>query len=347
MTFKDYGDEVIFESLNEPRLTDHKYEWWWPDSLPAEVKESIECINKLHQAMLDTVRASGGYNKTRYLMFVGYAGMSTSIKGVNEGGGVLSPYFVLPTDTVEDRIIVDCHYYGEGKEKGHAVIDGLYEKFTSKGIPVCITEYGLSESRTAYSDIDATAAKEMGEFASYAREHGITVFVWDDNGNLKLLDRATVKWVAPNIVAALVSGGEPLKMSAFYHPEDLNDDKKEAAGTASQTVSDSKSDSSSGTSDKTAVKTDTASSKPKVTAKAYKNKVKLSWTKVDGASKYRVYMKNSNGKYAKVKAVKGTSATVTGLKAGKTYKFIVRAYVNGKWTTMTTKDVVSVKTKTK
>ncbi len=52
-----------------------------------------------------------------------------------------------------------------------------------------------------------------------------------------------------------------------------------------------------------------------------------------------------NGKYTKVKAVSGTSATVTGLKSGKNYKFIVRAYVNGKWTSMKSSDAVKVKTK--
>ena len=67
--------------------------------------------------------------------------------------------------------------------------------------------------------------------------------------------------------------------------------------------------------------------------------------KVEGATKYAVY-RYTNGKYKAVKkSMTGTKLTIKNLKSGTTYKYIVRAYVNGKWTTLSKKDLVSVKIK--
>ena len=178
--FKNTGDKLIFEALNEPNLSGNPHEWWWSGDMPDDVKDSIKCINQLNQAMLDTVRASGGSNKTRYLMFPSYAGK-------NDNGGVLSELYKLPTDTVKNRVIVDCHYYGFDQNEGHKVIDGLYNKFITAGIPVAITEYGFPEGNSDYAARHEVASKRFTEFNGYARARGISVVLWDDNGNFKLL----------------------------------------------------------------------------------------------------------------------------------------------------------------
>lgn len=61
----------------------------------------------------------------------------------------------------------------------------------------------------------------------------------------------------------------------------------------------------------------------KVTKSAYK----ISWKKVSKATSYAIYKKTGNGSYKKIKTVsaKNTSYTVKKLKAGKTYKFYVKA----------------------
>ncbi len=80
--------------------------------------------------------------------------------------------------------------------------------------------------------------------------------------------------------------------------------------------------------------------KPEITAAiAGDGQVGLNWTAVDGASKYAVYT-YLNGTYTCVASRTGTGMYVTGLTNGTKYGFLVRAYVNGKWTSFTSSDIV-------
>ncbi len=85
----------------------------------------------------------------------------------------------------------------------------------------------------------------------------------------------------------------------------------------------------------------------KVSAKT-KTSVTLSWTPVKRATGYQVYIySTSKGKFVRKTAVTGTTAKITGRKAGTNYKFKVRAYFKqpdgtsryGEWS-----DVISVTT---
>ena len=79
-----------------------------------------------------------------------------------------------------------------------------------------------------------------------------------------------------------------------------------------------------------------------------KNSVTLKWSAVKGVTGYRVFIYDaSQGKYVQKAAVKGTSAKVSGLKEGTSYKFKVRANfkVDGKNNFGEFSDVLSVKTK--
>jgi hypothetical protein len=57
---------------------------------------------------------------------------------------------------------------------------------------------------------------------------------------------------------------------------------------------------------------------------------KLSWNKVDGASKYGVFG-YINGKWTKLTETTSTSYTFSGLKEGTSYKAAVLCYADGKW----------------
>ena len=83
-------------------------------------------------------------------------------------------------------------------------------------------------------------------------------------------------------------------------------------------------------------------SKPRISAAiAYNGKVALNWTAVEGATKYAIYT-YVNGKYTCIggRAASVTGMYVTGLTNGTKYGFLVRAYVNNKWSSFTASDIV-------
>ena len=305
-TFGNYSEKLIFEAMNEPRLAGTNYEWWFNTSaVPAEAKESLECVNQLNQAFVDTVRASGKKNGTRYLLVGGYATSDSDI-------GILSGYFRMPADKVKNRLIADVHYYCSNLKFNKNGFKKIYDAFSAKGVPVIVSEFGLRKDyEEGYSlhDKEDVSAKKLGEIVACARGYGFSCIFWDNNSGsagkigFKIIDRTTAKVELPKIVDAIVKNGAP----AF-------------ASTVQSAASPSVKSSLSG------------------------NKLTLSWNKVEGASKYAVYVLK-NGKYTKLKTLSGTKLTVSGLVSGKTYKYAVRAYVGGKWSAVTSACTVSVKVK--
>lgn len=68
---------------------------------------------------------------------------------------------------------------------------------------------------------------------------------------------------------------------------------------------------------------------PTLKAKAYYNKVKLSWQKISGASGYEIYRKTGNGSYKKIKTISsGSTVSYTDKKISlnKKYTYYIRAY---------------------
>ena len=83
--------------------------------------------------------------------------------------------------------------------------------------------------------------------------------------------------------------------------------------------------------------------KPLPKATSTNNSVKLTWEAVPEAEKYAVY-KCVDGKAVKLTETKKLSVKIGKLIPDTEYKYIVRAYVDGKWTTMTKSDIVTVMT---
>ena len=83
------------------------------------------------------------------------------------------------------------------------------------------------------------------------------------------------------------------------------------------------------------------STKPQPKATAGDGQVTLNWNAVSGATKYAVTL-YSNGKYyVQNNSLTATTYTVSPLTNGKTYQFLVQAYIGGKWSAFTTADFVS------
>lgn len=216
-TFKDYDEHLILESLNEPRLVGTDYEWWI-DRNNAQCKDAVACINTLNQLFVDTVRASGGTNATRWLLVPGYAASPD---------GALNPDFAMPNDP-QNRVILSVHAYrpynfalnkagtkewslDNAGDTGDIVsfMDNLYAKFVLNGVPVLIGEFGAMnkdnlENRVAFS----------AYYTACARAHGMSCLWWDNNAfagsgeNFGLLYRRSSTFNYPEIVQALLKGSD-------------------------------------------------------------------------------------------------------------------------------------------
>ncbi len=212
--FKDRGEKLIFECINEPRLRDTSYEWWYA-SADETVKDAYNSLMEANQTFVDTVRASGGNNADRYLMVCGYCDMPSA---------TYSGDFALPWDTAIDRLIVTVHSYNPYPFAGEAsgttsfgfaeerenkqIFSYLYDRFVANGIPVIIGEYGASdkcntEDRVAYYQF-------MGECSAL---YTIPLIVWDNNAfnntgapaaeMFGLIDRATGNVIQRECVDAI------------------------------------------------------------------------------------------------------------------------------------------------
>jgi fibronectin type 3 domain-containing protein len=79
-------------------------------------------------------------------------------------------------------------------------------------------------------------------------------------------------------------------------------------------------------------------------ASAGYNGVKLSWSAVPGANEYKIYRATkSSGTYSLIKTTTSLSYTNTGLTAGSTYYYRIRAYQTGKKVYSKYSSVVSAK----
>ncbi|MDR0197468.1 MAG: cellulase family glycosylhydrolase [Oscillospiraceae bacterium] len=217
--FKSYGEKLIFEGLNEPRVEGSSMEW--QGGTAAEHKN----LNRLNQLFVDTVRASGGNNARRVLMIPTYA---ASAEAAAMNG------LTLPNDPGgKDKIIVSIHAYtpynfalnqnsplktwskdnpGDTRDIDN-VLNRAYETFVKKGTPVIIGEMGALNK-----DNNTGARSEWAEYyTKQARKKGIACFWWD-NGYMGLttatsdgfgiLDRRTGEFKYPEVAKALTRGAK-------------------------------------------------------------------------------------------------------------------------------------------
>jgi endoglucanase len=205
--FKEYGEWLIFEPLNEPRVQTGGTTHW--NGAP-EGKEGVYGIlNQWQQVFVDTVRASGGNNAHRYLLVKGYAAKPFLVRD----------YLHLPTDSSPNKLIVDFHYYdpeglclngstttwtvaGNGRRVRYDFED-IYDAFVKKGMPGIIGECGATYqgARTGAEKDTAHASRlaYLEHMGRTAREYGLTPVLWDNgehdrpqnNDNFGLVNRTT------------------------------------------------------------------------------------------------------------------------------------------------------------
>ena len=229
--FKNYNENLLFASANEPATTDANY------------KHETEILMTYHQTFVDAVRATGGNNGSRTLII---QGPSTSIDRSSE----VMPVDKLPKDVIENRLMVEVHFYdpytytllndvvdwgaqvypqyywgtedlatgedivhncgynawggGMGDPCTSAQIQDQFGKmkknFVDKGVPVIIGEFGAND-RVGVLTGDKYAKHRKGRLAYYdavmklAKENKVVPIAWDTGhegeNNMTIIRRQT------------------------------------------------------------------------------------------------------------------------------------------------------------
>ncbi|MCX4257206.1 MAG: glycoside hydrolase family 5 protein [Oscillospiraceae bacterium] len=193
--FKDYGDKLVFESMNEVGF----------DGVAENTAYNL--LNEFNQAFVDLVRNSGGNNGSRHLLIAGYW---TDIARTCSGS------FKMPSDSA-GRCIVSVHYYTPwefcttnihntwGTDAEVKQMEDLYgmmkTNFVDKGIPVIIGEYAAS------GNDKASCIFFIEKMVKLCSDYGMAPYYWDNGGQL---DRNTYEWRTPEYLEAMkrASGGE-------------------------------------------------------------------------------------------------------------------------------------------
>jgi len=216
--FRDYNERLIFNGFNEPRTYGTPNEW------TGGTPEERANLNILNQYFVNTVRASGGNNAYRVLLVPTYAASTVTV-AMND--------FVLPTDTIADRLLVALHiyspfnfalntgagatYYWNPEITAHRTaftnpLTQAYNRFIAQGIPVILSEMGaMNRDNEYYRAIWAY------HFTRFARSVYMPTVWWDNNahspstpGNetFGMLHRATNTWSFPSILDAILLAAE-------------------------------------------------------------------------------------------------------------------------------------------
>lgn len=188
LRFKDKGEFLIFESMNEI----HDGGWGWGANRTDNGRQ-YAVLNEWNQVFVDAVRSTGGNNATRYLGVPGYcANPELTVE-----------HFVMPKDEAEGRLMVAIHFYDpvdytlEAKcpEWGHTARPGkapewggednvvrvfsrVKERFIDRGIPVYIGEMGCV--RRGGERGEAFRRYYLEYVCKAARTYCMAPFVWDN-----------------------------------------------------------------------------------------------------------------------------------------------------------------------
>lgn len=182
--FKDYDERLIFETMNEPRVTGVETEW-------IGTPEHYEVVNNLNAAALDAIRKSGGNNENRFVMITTYAARHEKepVNALNlpEDGRVLvSVHFYY--GTAHNSEFYDCESRLRLSDKFtiYRYFRSFYKAFIKKGYGVVLGEYGWTD-RTSLDNL-----REKTEyFVSTGNKFGIPCLVWDNGSHFRLFDRST------------------------------------------------------------------------------------------------------------------------------------------------------------
>jgi len=178
--FRNEGEYLIFESFNE--IQDGG---WGYGKNTTDGGRQYATLNRWNQLVVNTIRATGGGNSTRWIAVPGYA--ANPILTIN--------HLVIPSDAA-GRIIVAAHCYdpfdftlaeklaptwGTIAEKNAItnVMNQLKGKYIDRNVPCYLGEFGCSRHET--DEENAYRAYYLEYFCRAAHFAGLSVCLWDNN----------------------------------------------------------------------------------------------------------------------------------------------------------------------
>jgi endoglucanase len=175
--FTGASDKLIFEAMNEVGIP-YPY------------------LNRLNQALVDTVRATGGNNTKRFLLISGHNTDIDSTRNIA---------FQMPKDSQKDKLILSIHYYTPStfciaeqtnnswgfrsdwgtREADYDELNRQFDKlktsFIDRGIPVILGEYGV----TMKNKVEEGRIRWMTAVTQICIDNGICPVLWDTGGEIK------------------------------------------------------------------------------------------------------------------------------------------------------------------
>lgn len=216
--YAGYGDYLLFEGMNEPRIKGGLNEW------NGGTSEGREIVNKLNSVFIDTVRSTGGNNETRSLLVTTFAAQAHEM-GMKE--------LIVSKD---NNIIVSIHAYmpyrftyynnetwdlkewdGTANNEIASLFKSIDNHFISNGIPVIITEYGAVNKLQVDGGENNLQARSrwVSYYLMKAREYGIPCIWWDngyyESGNelFGIFNRLDKKFYEPELLKAMMWAVDP------------------------------------------------------------------------------------------------------------------------------------------
>ena len=197
-----YDEHLVFETLNEPIDAFHEHNFHEKTDC-AVCKKDFAILNEYNQLIVDTIRASGGNNASRFIMIEGLAGGWKNIT---------TNLFKLPKDKTKDRLIPTIHsypmgftlkpnfggktYYTEGIRKQiNDMFVALDKTYFTKHIPVYISEVSGGPLGIPVLERINCMKDFMAEVIKAGRSCNITLHPADDYQNDSHdFDSWNIKW---------------------------------------------------------------------------------------------------------------------------------------------------------
>lgn len=185
-SFGDYGDKLMFESLNEEGGWDSVWNQW--NGTEDQKKQSYSLLNEINQKFVDIVRSSGKNNGERHLLIAGYK---------TDVALTCDKLFEMPDDPA-GRCAVSVHYYTPspfaildkdedwakmrstwGTDEDFSELNNnmtlLKTTFIDNGVPVIIGEYGCPKKNKDPESVNLF----LSSVCSTAYENQLCPVLWD------------------------------------------------------------------------------------------------------------------------------------------------------------------------